>query len=190
MKTNALIVLLSPALFLPPLHAGVKEGDSVQITVRGIPAVEQEKINGAYRVGASGIRLPFLKVRLPVAGLEPEQIGTAAERAYQAEGVYKQPAIDVEIVRGANQKGTEAVVSVGGQVRRSGAVSFREDMTLLQAVQAAGDRNEFGSRNIKLVRAGKTIPLDFRKPEHKNFALQPNDSIIVEQKGPFEGSSD
>ena len=56
----------------------------------------------------------------------------------------------------------------------------------LQAVQAAGDRTEFGSRNIKLIRAGKTTPLDFRKAEHKNFPLEPNDSIIIEQRGVLE----
>ncbi len=186
MKATALLFPLS----LSFLHAGVKEGDSIQITVRGIPAGEQEKINGPYRVGATGVRLPFLKARLPVAGLEPEQIAAAAEKAYQTEGVYQQPAIDVEVIRGADQKGAEALVSVGGQVRRSGPVPFRQDMTLLQAIQAAGDRNEFGSRNIRVIRNGKTLPLDFRKPEHKNFPLQPNDSIIVEQKGAFEGSSD
>lgn len=187
MKTTVVSLLLIAAL---PIHAGVKEGDSVQITVRGIPATEQEKINGPYRVGAGGLRLPFLKSRLPVVGLEPEQIAVAAEKAYINEGVYQQPAIDVEIVRGADQKGQEAVVSVGGQVRRSGAVSFRQGMTLLQAIQAAGDRNEFGSRNIKLIRNGKTIALDFRKAEHKNYALQPNDSIIVEQRGMLEGASE
>ena len=177
-------------LAILPLHAGVKEGDSVQITVRGIPAVEQEKINGPYRVGAGGLRLPFLKSRLPVTGLEPEQIAAAAEQAYKAEGVYQQPAIDVDIIRGADQKGQEAVVSVGGQVRRSGPISFRQGMTLLQAIQGAGDRNEFGGRNIRLIRNGKTIALDFRKPEHKNYSLQPNDSIIVEQRGIIEGNSD
>lgn len=182
----AFLISLSSSL----LHGGVKEGDSVQVTVRGIPATEQEKINGAYRVGAGGIRLPFLKSRLPVSGMEPDQIAVAAEKAYRAEGVYQSPAIDVEIVRGADQKGAEAIVSVGGQVRRSGPVPFRKGMTLLQAVQAAGDRNEFGSRNIRVIRHGKTTLLDFRKVEHKNFALMPDDSIIIEQKGTFEGSSD
>jgi len=187
MKTNVLPILLIAIL---PLHAGVKEGDSVQITVRGIPAVEQEKINGHYRVAAGGLRLPFLKSRLPVVGLGPEQIAVAAEQAYKAEGVYQQPAIDVEIIRGADRDHQEAVVSVGGQVRRAGPISFRQGMTLLQAIQGAGDRNEFGSRNIKLIRNGKTTALDFRKPEHKNYALQPNDSIIVEQRGMLEGSVD
>jgi len=188
MKAQHLACLIP--LLTCTLHAGVKEGDSVQITVRGIPAVEQEKINGAYRVGASGLRLPFLKARLPVSGLEPDQIAVAAERAYIAEGVYQQPAIDVEIVRGADQKGEQAIVSVGGQVRRAGPVAFRQGMTLLHAVQAAGDRNEFGSRNIRVIRSGKTIRLDFRKPEDKNFILMPEDSVIIEQRGTFEGAGD
>jgi protein involved in polysaccharide export with SLBB domain len=188
MKTTAFALLL---LSLPVISlGGVKEGDSVQITVRGIPAGEQEKLNGIYRVGAAGLRLPFLKSRLAVAGLEPDQIAAAAEEAYRAAGVYSQPAIDVEIVRGEDQKGAEAVVSVGGQVKRSGAVAFRQGMTILQAIQAAGDRTEFGGRNIRVIRAGKTIVLDFSKPEHKNYLLQPNDSIVVQQKGILERGVD
>lgn len=189
MKIRTLFLLSLP-FSAPSLLAGVKEGDSVQVTVRGIPATEQEKLNGVYRVGTSGLRLPFLKSRLPVAGLEPDQIAVAAEKAYQSEGIYHQPAIDVEIVRGEDQKGTEAQVSVGGHVKRSGAVSFRQGMTLLQAIQAAGDRTEFGSRNIKVIRDGKSIALDFRKAEHKNFSIRPNDSIIVEQRGILEGNTD
>ncbi|RYD29927.1 MAG: hypothetical protein EOP87_17475 [Verrucomicrobiaceae bacterium] len=188
MKARYLACLLPLASTL--LHAGVKEGDSVQVTVRGIPAVEQEKVNGAYRVGAGGLRLPFLETRLPVSGMEPEQIAAAAERAYMAAGVYSAPAIDVEIARGADQKGQEAIVSVGGHVKKSGPVAFRQSMTLLHAIQAAGDRTEFGSRNIRLIRNGRTMPLDFRKPEHKNLILMPDDSIIVEQRGILEGASD
>jgi protein involved in polysaccharide export with SLBB domain len=182
---KAKLLLLTLAL-LSNLHAGVVAGDSVKVIVRGIPAAEQERINGSYTVSTEGIRLPFLKTRLPVNGLEPAQIALAAENAYKSEGIYQAPAIDVEILRGADQKGAEAQISVGGQVKKSGPVPFRQGMTLLQAIQAAGDRNEFGSRKIQLVRNGKTSELDFRKPEHKNLQLQPNDSIIVEQRGILE----
>jgi protein involved in polysaccharide export with SLBB domain len=187
MNAKSLLLLLALALALiPSTHAGVVPGDSVKVIVRGIPGAEQERINGSYTVSPEGIRLPFLPSRLPVVGLEPAQIAIAAEKAYKTEGIYQTPAIDVEILRGADQKGAEAQISVGGQVKKSGPVAFRQGMTLLQAVQAAGDRTEFGSRNIQLIRGGKTTPLDFRKTEHKNFPLEPNDSIIIEQRGVLE----
>jgi protein involved in polysaccharide export with SLBB domain len=183
MKTMATVLMFISAL---QLHAGVAEGDSVQITVRGIPAGEQEKLNGEYRVGGSGIRLPMLKKHLPVAGMDADQIAAAAERAYRDAGIYNEPAIDVKLLTGniADERSTQ--VSVGGQVKKSGPVAYRKGMTLLEAIQAAGDRTEFGSRNMKLIRDGKVIILDFRKQEHKNFPIQPNDAIIVEQRGPLE----
>jgi hypothetical protein len=57
----------------------------------------------------------------------------------------------------------------------------------LEAIQAAGDRDEFGGRNIRLIRKGKTTLLDFRKQEVKNLQLEPFDSIIVDQVGVVEG---
>src|SRR5690606_18962411 len=135
---------------------------------------------------SGGLRLPYLPKRLPVRGLNADQIATAAEKAYQTAGIYKTPAIEVEIRKGREQAGDVAQVSVGGQVNRSGPVPYRKGLTLLQAIQAAGDRNAFGGRNIKIFRAKRVIHLDFRKPEHKNFLLEPEDSVIVEQRGAAE----
>jgi hypothetical protein len=56
-------------------------------------------------------------------------------------------------------------------------------MTVIQALDAAGGRNDFGSRNVILLRAGKQYCLDFQNLKHKNIELLPNDSLQVEQKG-------
>ncbi|RYD60124.1 MAG: hypothetical protein EOP83_20190 [Verrucomicrobiaceae bacterium] len=49
----------------------------------------------------------------------------------------------------------EAVVTIGGQVRRPGPVPFRKDLTIYAAVQAAGGATEFGSmRRVKVIRDG------------------------------------
>lgn len=165
------------------LSAGLEPGDQIQLTLRGVTADEQQKVNGIYRVGETGsIRLPFLSRLLSARGLTPEQLARAAESAYKAEGIYSQPAIEVEAVQGKDQQGL-AQVSVGGQVRRAGATPFQKDMTVIQALDAVGGRNEFGSRNIHLIRAGKQYCLDFNNLAHKNIVLQPGDSLQVEQKG-------
>ena len=152
-----------------------------------MPNDEQQQINGVYRVGdTGGLRLPLLKERLSVGGLTADQIAAAAERGYRDAGIYKSPSIEVEILKGKDQPGEGAVVSVGGQVGHAGPIPFRKGLTLMQALHAAGDRTAFGGRNIVLYRGKKAIHLDYRKPEHKNFELLPDDTITVEQKGVVE----
>ena len=85
-------------------------------------------------------------------------------------------------MQGEDQQGA-AVISVGGQVRRAGEIPYRKDMTVIQALDAAGERDDFGGRNLFLLRDGKQICLDFTNLAHKNIVLRPGDSIQVEQKG-------
>lgn len=177
-------ILLSLALLGTGFcRAGLAPGDQIRLTLRGVEPAEQQKINGDYRVGESGgVRLPLLKDLVAARGLSPEQFARAAEAAYKNEGIYSRPAIEVETLQGTEMK-TAVVVSVGGQVRRAGETAFRKDLTVIQALDAAGGRNEFGSRNLLLIRAGKQYCLDFNQLEHKNIVLKPGDSIQVEQKG-------
>ena len=182
MKFPSVPILLS-LLLLNPARAGLEAGEQINLTMRGVSAEEQQKISGIYRVGESGnIRLPMLDALVPARGLTPEQFARAAENAYKSAGIYSQPAIEVEVLQGKDL-GSATVVSVGGQVRKAGEVQFRKNMTVLQAIDGAGGRNDFGSRNLFLIRDGKQYCLDFTKLSHKNIVLRPGDSIQVEQKG-------
>ncbi|OYV06968.1 MAG: hypothetical protein CFE26_03515 [Verrucomicrobiales bacterium VVV1] len=187
MKRNFLL----PLAFLLTVSnaiAGIEPGHSMKLTLRGVPAEEQAKIDGEYRVGESGtVRLPLLESLIPAKGLTAEQFARAAEKAYRDAGIYARPAIEVEMVGTPDLVNQEPRISVGGHVRRAGPIPFRKTMTLLEAIQAAGDRDEFGGRNIRLIRKGKTTLLDFRKQEIKNLQLEPFDSIIVDQAGVVEG---
>ncbi len=172
-----MILLIAPAL------AGLEPGDGIQLTLRGVDAAEQQNVNGTYRVGESGhVRLPLLDKTVMARGLTPEQFARAAEAAYQAAGIYTKPAIEVEPLPAA-RNGQPSVVSVGGQVQRAGESAFRKDMTVIQAIDAAGGRNPFGGRNLLLIRGGKQYCLDFLNLKHKNIRLLPDDSLQVEQKG-------
>ncbi len=163
--------------------AGLEPGEQINLVLRGVDSVEQQKISGIYRVGESGsVRLPLLEELVPARGLTPEQFARAVEGAYKKAGIYARPAIEVETVQGVDQQ-APAVVSAGGQVRRAGESPFRKGMTVLQAIDNAGGRNEFGSRNVFLLRDGKQYCLDFTNLAHKNIALRPGDSLQVEQKG-------
>ena len=173
-------------LLLPKLagtaHAGLEAGEQINLTMRGVAAEEQQKISGIYRVGESGnVRLPLLDALVSARGLTPEQFARAAERAYKTAGIYSQPAIEVEVLQGKDL-GSATIVSIGGQVRRAGEVPFRKSMTVLQAIDGAGGRNDFGGRNLFLIREGKQYCLDFTQLSHKNIVLRPGDSIQVDQK--------
>ena len=164
------------------LLAGLAPGDRVQITLRGVGPEEQTKVNGLYRVRDSGgVRLPLLDQAVPAVGLSPDAFARKAEQGYIAAGIYSRPAIEVETVEGGEQQG-EAIVSVGGQVRRAGQTPYRKGMTVIQALDAAGGRNDFGGRNLLLIRMGKQYCLDFKQLKHKGVVLKPGDSIQVEQK--------
>lgn len=166
-----------------PLGAGLEPGEQINLTIRGVDPAEQQKISGVYRVGETGgVRLPLLENLLPARGLTPEQFARAAEGAYRNAGIYARPAIEVETLQGKDQQAA-AVISVGGQVRRAGDSPFRKDMTVIQAIDAAGGRNDFGSRNLFLIRGCKQYCLDFTNLVHKNIVLRPGDSIQVDQKG-------
>jgi polysaccharide export outer membrane protein len=178
-KQACLTIIVSTSL-----SAGLAPGDRIQLTIRGVDPAEQEKINGSYRIGESGgVRLPFLSAAVQARGLTTEQFARSAEAAYRNEGIYVRPAIEVEPVQGGEQDGGPAVISLGGQVRRAGETPYRKGMTVIQAIDAAGGRNEFGGRNLLLFRDGKQYCLDFTQLAHKNIVLKPGDSIQVEQKG-------
>lgn len=177
------LIALSCCGLLQPLSAGLSPGEQIQVVIRGVPADEQAKINGNYRVGDSGgVRLPMLGEPVSAKGLTPEQFARQAEAAYRNAGIYRHPAIEVETIQGGDQKAA-AVVSVGGQVRKAGETPFRKDLTVIQAIDAAGGRNDFGGRNVMLIRQGRQYCLDFDKLSHKSIRLKPGDSLQVEQKG-------
>lgn len=193
MKTIKRLTMLA-LLVSSPIASGLEPGEQIQLTIRGVDPAEQEKVSGSYRVGESGgVRLPLLEAPVSAQGLTPEQFARAAESAYRQAGIYVRPAIEVEAVQGGDQRAA-AVVSLGGQVRRAGEAPYRKGMTVIQALDAAGGRNEFGGRNLLLFRDGKQYCLDFTRLAHKNIVLKPGDSIQVEQKGAvvdrWKGSED
>ncbi|RYD49001.1 MAG: hypothetical protein EOP83_25730 [Verrucomicrobiaceae bacterium] len=177
------ILFLAMAVSVSPLLAGLEPGDTVKISLRGVDGDEQQKVNGEYRVGESGtVSLPLLDKGVPARGLNAEQLARAIEAAYRAEDIYTKPSIQAEVLKGKELDPNQAIISIGGQVRKAGEATFRKGMTVIQALDAAGGSNDFGSRNIILLRAGKQYCLDFKNLKHKNIELQPNDSLQVEQE--------
>lgn len=177
---SAVLLLLAA----PALAGGLAPGDAIKVTLRGIGIGEQEKVNGEYKLGESGtVRLPMLEAPLNAKGLTAEQFARAAEAAYRTQGIYTSPAIEVEALAGGEKDGAASIVSVGGQVSKAGDAEYRKGLTLVQAINAAGGRNDFGGRNVMLIRGGKSYWLDYSNLKHKNLLLRPDDSLQVEPRG-------
>jgi protein involved in polysaccharide export with SLBB domain len=181
------LALLAGVTCATAQSVGVQVGNTLKLTLRGVPADDAAAVSGNYQVTDGGhIRLPHLTQRLRVAGLKEDQVSEAVEKAYRESGIYQRPTVETIIVIQGVPPEESASVSVGGHVARPGKVAFKRGLRLVEAIQGAGDRNPFGGRTIQVIRKGRLLELDFRKPEVKNFVLEPDDVITVKQRTPFE----
>lgn len=181
MKKLTVFVLLVIGVLGSVSAETLRAGDAIRLTLRGVSAEEQQKINGEYTVGDDGrVSLPLLDHLVSATGLSPSGFARAVEKSYKDGGIYASPAIDVVALKG--QQAAGAVVSVGGHVKRAGQVPFRQGMTVIQALDAAGGRDSFGGRNVLLLRDKRQYCLDFKQLAHKSIALRANDTLQVEMK--------
>lgn len=183
---NVLLLLLFT--ILPAFSQAIQAGKSVQITVLGIPAPDKGTIDGSYPVGDNGtVNMPFIG-QVRAAGLKPENLASMLEARYKTAEIYRNPTFQVvaDTERGNLD---ESVIHVGGQVRRNGPVKYNRGLTLWQAIQAAGGPTEFGTmRRVSILRAGKLRSYDVTQVQFMQIPLEPNDSITVPQKRPWEAN--
>ncbi len=125
------------------------------------------------------------------SGVLPEDVERSIEAAFQKAKIYRAPTVSLQIVRGGCVN-TVRLLSVGGYVRKPGRVQFREGMTMLEAIQQAGDRTTFASKYVYLTRkdkkTGKLIKYKFNigEPKHQALKVYPNDTIDVLQRWTLE----
>lgn len=186
MKTSFLALLLFISSLVSVSAQAIKSGDPLRIAIRGVPAEEQALVSGPYTVAPNGtIRMPMLKSPISARGISAAALGVRIEQAYKSAGIYTTPAFSVINERAANERVREEqrLVTVGGEVVRSGPVEFIKGMTLFQAVETAGGATPFGSiKRVKLLRKGKQAVYDLRNDKNKAIPVYPNDTIVVPQK--------
>ena len=171
--------LISPSL----AQSEIKTGKALQITIQGVPTEEKQKIDGQYMVTDSGaVNMPYLSSPIRAVGMRPGELGNVIQSRYKSEGIYRNPTIQVF----ANYEGANVdkqIVTVGGQVRKPGPVEFSRELTLYQAIQAAGGATEFGSlKRVVLYREGKGRRYDVTQSQYMSIPLSPSDTIEVPQK--------
>lgn len=129
--------------------------------------------------------MPFIgEVR--AAGLKPEILVKTLEARYRGAQIYTNPTF--QVVADAGVGGLdEAMVHVAGQVGRNGPVKFNRGMTLFQAIAAAGGPSAFGTmKRVKVLRGGQQRIYDLTELQNMQIPLEPNDTIEVPQKRPWE----
>jgi len=184
MKNVRFVLLGILVLVAPVFGGGVKVGDTLGVTIKGVPVDEQAQVNGVYRVGESGkIKVPITGTMISVVGLTNEQISRKIEKSFKDGKIYQEPVIET-LVQGVDDPNKQSL-TVGGQVKRPGAVMWKKGLTLQQVIQMAGDRTPFGSKYVFLTRNGKKYQYDTSKVAHQNLKIYPNDTVEVKQVGPF-----
>ena len=161
--------------------AQIQPGRAIIITISGVPTEEKARFDLNYPVSESGmINMPLIG-QVKAAGLRADQLQAALGITLQIRGHLHAP--DVPGDRFQRGKIVDQVVVVGGQVRRTGPVPYNRNLTLYQAIQAAGGATEFGSmKRVKLLRAGKQRIYDLTELKYMQIPLEPDDTIEVPQK--------
>jgi polysaccharide export outer membrane protein len=183
---SLLTTIIAMACMVMPLLGQIQAGKSVSISILGVPPEEKGRIDGAYPVADNGtVNMPFIG-QVRAAGLKPEDFASSLEARYRNAQIYRNPTFQVvsDTERAALD---EAVVHMGGMIGRTGPVKFQRGLTIWQAIQSAGGPSPFGTlKRVQLLRNGKQRQYDLTKLENKQITLEPNDSIEVPQKRPWE----
>jgi protein involved in polysaccharide export with SLBB domain len=159
-----------------PLAARLGSGDLFEVRV-----FQEPDLSGAFRVGPDGtIDFPFCG-RLEVAGKTTSEIALRLTECLRAEAL-KNPQVTV-IARDQTSK----KVVVFGHVQKPGSYPYEENMSVLQAIVAAGGFSQFADQNQTSVRRtvdGKDerfrVPVqDIGLGKAPNFYLRPGDTLFV-----------
>lgn len=163
--------------------ATLREGDMVQLAIRGVPDTESIAISGPYRIDQNGrlVGLPYLDPNgLPAVGLTEGQLATRIANAYRDAEIFTKATVTILVDR----QMVSRRVTVGGQVTRPGPVEYFEGMTAFDAYTEAGGAARFGQiRRVFLFRDGQEgRTLDMTNNDDKRVRLLPGDTLEIDRK--------
>ena len=190
---SLLVVVLLAAFMVDTVNAAptptARPNSRVVVEFRGIPPEDKANVDGGYTVSNSDgtIALPYLSGRIAAAGKTADQLQRIIEAEYKKQEIYANPIVYVQV--GSEQEilaASQRYVQVSGYVARKANIPYRPDMTLFEAILECGDITDFGSRKIQVTRGNQTREYDYFSARHRNIKLCPNDSIVVQKRGPFE----
>lgn len=160
----------------------LKKGDKITISIGGIPDNEIAQIRNVYTVSDEGM-IPLLYIgSVRAVGLKPSALQRTIEQTYISQEIYTRPSVLVSIDGGENAATLRTVVVTG--VNKPGAVSYRQGMTITQAIMTAGGPSPFGNmKKVKLIRLGRPPSVhnvsNSAGDPSVDIQVQPDDQIIV-----------
>lgn len=153
----------------PPETYRVESGDQLLVTVQNLDTAK-----GEYVIDDTGaISLPMIK-DVMVRGKTFREIEDAIENTYRTAGILTNPLVTV-------QPGVLRPFYVMGEVNKPGEYAYRQGMTVLAALSAAGGytyRAQTGSVAITRTRNGQNV--EARATE--DTPIQPGDRIRVYER--------
>ena len=178
-KSACFVVLILLALSVSSAFADatLRAGDTFELRIGGVPSDDQATISSSYTIDGDGyLNLPLLG-KIKAALMTASAVQSSIERAYVSEGIFTHPTITINIAP------TARFVNVAGQVKSPSRVAYTPDMTVMSAINAAGDFNDFANAgDVRLVRDGKVTKVNCKKAR-ANPALDvkvlPGDQIQV-----------
>jgi polysaccharide export outer membrane protein len=172
----AICLMAAPRLFAQ--GALLRNGDSVEIHIAGVPVEDQQQFQGGYTIDENGmLNLPYIGL-VKVAGMAPSAVETEIQDTLVKAQIYTSPTVTVQPSAGAR------FINVSGAVRQPGRVPYTSDLTLMSTINAAGGPSDFAGDKVRLVRKGKVTWYSRKKldkyPE-TDPAIEPGDSIDVKE---------
>jgi len=170
----AMSLLAAPRIFAQA--AALRNGDTVELHIAGVPAEDQQQFQGVYTIDENGmINLPYIGL-VKAGGLAPSQVQIAVQNALITAQIYTSPTITVQPAAGARY------INVGGAVRGPGRIPYTSDLTLLSTINAAGGASDFAGDKVRLVRKGKVTWYSRKKLDKdpsKDPTMEPGDSVEI-----------
>jgi polysaccharide export outer membrane protein len=171
-------------------HAVVNKGDTLSISIKGVPQVEQGQINGSYPVSAAGkIHLPFLADNpISANGLTIAALARRIETAYKSAQIYTTPTISIQSLndqRREEKRTAQAIqefLTISGKVGRPGPLSYRPGLLLIDVVSKAGPTTFAAQNRVELLRNGKIRKYNMKIPADMLVKVRPNDQIFLKEK--------
>jgi polysaccharide export outer membrane protein len=162
---------------LPEERLGID--DVFEVRVLGEP-----DLSGAYRIAADGtVDYPFIG-RIAAIGMRSGDVQELIA-AKLADGYLKKPQVSLMVKEWNSRK-----VSVIGQVQKPGSVAYFPNMTIVDAIAAAGGFTGIASKNAVTLRRemkgsveSRMCPVaDISEGRAPNVVLRPGDILVVDER--------
>jgi len=175
MKPFYTLVLLLSLVCSSKADTILRNGDVFEMNLSGAPVEFTSEFRLQYVVDGGQINVPLIG-RIKAEGLSPTQLANQIEKKLIEGKIFSTPSVIINVV--VNQR----FIFIGGAVRSPGRQMWSSDMTLSQAMMAAGGPSEWAKDKVK-VKRGEKSEIYSRKAINKDPTLDPKilpgDSVEV-----------